>query len=62
VEHFGFPDHFNSLVLGYFGIDVFEAVLNRVPNIKALAFAKHEAKPPTPPPVQPDEDEPNLPL
>ncbi len=64
VEHFGFPDHFNSLVLGYFGIDVFEAIVNRIDVKGLLTFAKHERaeRVPTKPPADETEEDPHLPL
>lgn len=58
----GLPNHFTSLFVGYFGIDVFDAVASRF-DVKALSFSKH-AKP-EPKPAKPsdeDEHEPDLPL
>jgi hypothetical protein len=59
----GLPNHLTSSLAGYFGIDVFDTVVNRFePLSKHLPFVRHEARPPVPPPVKPDEQDPNLPL
>ena len=43
------PNHFNSLFVGYFGIDAWDAVMSRVEG-KIGSFFKHEPKQPPKPP------------